>query len=367
MAKKEVDIPAKLLDKGPIALQTDRLRETEVTFINGRQVGFTLIGGYQRNYDIPKGVLHAGRNELVIGCYSESGQVGFTGIYLPKFTTPTDTLTIEGPWLYRQGTEMTPSNALGHTEPLDIERKYPTLAYNAMVAPLFRYGVAGFLWYQGEQNASPLQCWDYDRMLSGLITSWRASFDQKNAPFLVIQLPNYGKPDQPRPGAWAIVREQQTKVAALLPRVACITTIDIGNPVDIHPTNKRDVGHRLALVARNWLYGEPKLLTQGPAFKSMTIQGDKVILDFTNVGRGLMNKNGSDTLSGFVIAGADKVFYRATARLKGDRVIVYSGKIDHPVAVRYAFEASPANIDFYNRDGLPAVPFRTDTEKIDQL
>jgi sialate O-acetylesterase len=353
-----------------LTIEMDRIRESEVTFINGIKIGHTIFGGYMHNYKVPKNLLRSGKNEIIICCYSETNNVGFSGIYLPKIINKKKetVFLFDKGWQYKQGVEATMTAMLGKLEPLDFERKYPTLIYNAMVAPLSNYGIKGFLWYQGEQNASPALCWQYGKMLTNLITSWRLLYKQMNAPFYIVQLPNYGKATEaPTPHAWAVLREQQAKVANDLPSTGFVTTIDVGNPDDIHPTNKIDVGKRLSLLALKNVYGKKNITAESPSFKLLKIENNKAVISFNNMGGGLIINDKSETATAFVVAGADNIFYRATAIITGDKVTVYSDKVPNPIAVRYAFEATPPPVNLFSKEGLPVTPFRTDTGIIKKL
>jgi sialate O-acetylesterase len=208
-------------------------------------------------------------------------------------------------------------------------------------------------------------CYDYEKMLTNLIADWRSSFKRPKLPFLIVQLANFNPvKSNPEPSAWTIVQEAQSKVGKKLKNVGTIVINDIGDAIDIHPKNKQDVGKRLALLARKIVYGEEHITVSGPEFKTATRINDKMSISYTNVGTGLVGKDGNDKLNGFCLAGKDNQFYRANASIEGSHVIVFSDKVKEPLYVRYAFEDNPGKINFYNKEGLPAVPFRTDTLKI---
>jgi sialate O-acetylesterase len=229
-----------------------------------------------------------------------------------------------------------------------------TVLYNAMIAPLVPYGIKGAIWYQGESNASRGQ--QYQTLLPTLITDWRRQFGQGNFPFYIVQLANFMAPDvEPRDDGWPRLREAQNIAAQRVPNAGVAVTIDIGDEKDIHPRNKQDVGKRLALLALAKDYGQ-KIEFSGPAYKSMTVQGNSIRLNFDHA-QGLMAKG--DKLTGFAIAGADKKFVWADARIEGNSIVVSSPQVAAPVAVRYAWGNNPA-ANLYNGAGLPASPFRTD-------
>jgi sialate O-acetylesterase len=248
---------------------------------------------------------------------------------------------------------------------VNIKNGYPTLVYNAMVAPFFTYPVKGVLWYQGEANSDLPVCFNYESMLTTMINSWRASWKEDKLPFLLVQLANYKQKVRvvsPLSG-WAVTQEAQFKVSQSLKNIGIAITNDIGNPDDAHPTNKQDVGKRLAAVAFREVYGDKKVIANGPTFNAVTIRQDTLILTFKNVGGGLFAKNGGDLLNAFSVAGTDNKFHKAIAKICGDKVIVYSNEVLNPINVRYAFESNPPEVNFYNKEGFPAPPFRTDSLK----
>lgn len=247
---------------------------------------------------------------------------------------------------------------------VNVDNFYPTFVYNAMINPFFSYPVKGVLWYQGENNAALSSCYGYEAMLTSLINSWRQSWKSEHLPFLVVQLANHGKVvEQPESSGWSIVQEAQFKVSKQLKNVGLAVTNDIGEAADIHPKNKQDVGKRLAAQAFKIVYGEPERVAQGPTFKSLKTAKEKMEITFDHIGSGLAAKSDDQELAGFAVAGADNVFHRARALIKGNKVVVWSDAVAMPKNVRYAFEASPAVINFYNKEGFPAIPFRTDQLK----
>lgn len=229
----------------------------------------------------------------------------------------------------------------------------PSGLYNAMIAPLTPYAIRGALWYQGEANANPAGAWLYRRLFTQMIESWREAWAQGSFPFYFVQLANFKSN-----GWWPLLRESQNMTLELK-NTGQALAIDVGNPQDIHPNNKQEVGHRLALVARALTYGET-IEYSGPTYREMTITGPQVELWFDHVGTGLVAKGGA--LTGFWIAGADGKFVPAEAKIEGDAVIVKSADVLEPAAVRYAWQDNPA-VSLYNRDGLPASSFRTDVGK----
>jgi sialate O-acetylesterase len=231
----------------------------------------------------------------------------------------------------------------------------PSGLYNGMLAPLVPYAIRGAIWYQGESNAG--RAYQYRRLFPAMITNWRAVWGQGDFPFLFVQLAAFG-PNSAKLGEsdWAELREAQLMTLTASPKTGMALAIDVGTYDDIHPRNKQPVGSRLALSARAVAYGE-KIVHSGPVYQSMKIEGDKVSLSFKHSGGGLEARGGE--LKGFIIAGADKVWREAKAEIKGDHVIVSSPEVAKPVAARYAWMKYPT-CNLYNKEGLPATPFRTD-------
>jgi len=231
----------------------------------------------------------------------------------------------------------------------------PAGLYNAMIAPLIPYGIGGAIWYQGESNAS--RAYQYRKLFGCMIQNWRKDWGQGKFPFLFVQLANFmAVKAEPADSAWAELREAQLMTLAL-PNTGMAVIIDIGEADDIHPKNKQDVGKRLALWALARSYGK-ELVYSGPIYKSMEIDGEKIILHFDHVGGGLV-AGPDEPLKGFAIAGADRKFVWADAKIDGDSVVVSSDEVSTPVAVRYAWADNPV-CNLYNKEGLPASPFRTD-------
>jgi len=227
--------------------------------------------------------------------------------------------------------------------------------YNAMVAPLAPYGVKGAIWYQGESNAD--RAVQYRALLPAMIKSWRDTFGQGEFPFLVVQLaPFMAITNEPTDSAWAELRDAQLYTARNVPNAGLAVITDVGDEKDIHPQKKEPVGARLALAARAIAYGE-KIPYSGPLYDSMTVDGNKAVLSFKHVGAGLEAREGD--LKGFTIAGEDKKFQNANAKIEGDKIVVWSDKVEKPAAVRFGWANYPV-VNLWNKDGLPASPFRTD-------
>jgi sialate O-acetylesterase len=228
--------------------------------------------------------------------------------------------------------------------------------YEGMITPLLPYGFRGALWYQGESNA--LQAHQYRKLLPALIRNWRDASHQPDLDFLIVQLPNHGAiRDEPGESAWAELREAQFMTVQNVPHTGLAVTIDVGDPNDLHPHRKLEVGQRLAVWALGTTYKQP-IEPSGPLYSSMQIEDGAVHLHFEHVGSGL-EAHGDTELRGFAIAGVDHKFHWADARIKGTTVVVSSREVPTPVAVRYAWGDSP-RCNLFNKEGLPASPFRTD-------
>lgn len=232
----------------------------------------------------------------------------------------------------------------------------PAGLYNGMISPLLTYAIKGAIWYQGESNAG--RAYQYRSLFPTMITDWRKSWGA-DFPFFYVQLANFMKrnPDPNAGSAWAELREAQLRTLQLK-NTGMATIIDIGEADDIHPRNKQDVGLRLALAAFKVAYGYDWPYS-GPLYHSMRVDGPSIRVKFTNTDKGLLNNNTNGPLRGFAIAGEDKVFHWAEARIEGDEVVVASPNVPQPVAVRYGWADNPI-CDLYNGYFLPASPFRTD-------
>ncbi len=238
----------------------------------------------------------------------------------------------------------------------------PAELYNGMIANIEPYAVQGAIWYQGESNAG--RAWQYRRLFADMIRNWRADWGY-DFTFLQVQLAPFDKSKKrsladitaaPVDSDWAELREAQLLATKNLKKVGMAVITDVGDKDDIHPTKKQPVGARLALEARRIAYGE-KIVANGPAYDRVKIKNGQATLSFKNVGGGLEARSGE--LTGFAIAGADKKFVWATAKIEADKVVVSSPNVAEPAAVRFGWSDFPV-VNFFNKEGLPATPFRTD-------
>lgn len=341
-----------------MVLYIDSVADNDSTFINGQLVGSTK-GGKARAYAIPDGLLKSGRNVVAIRVTDTDGSGGLMG-RPEQLKLANDNLTIPlaGKWKYRVASVFASSYKPG-------PNTFATQLFNAMINPLIPYAVEGAIWYQGESNAG--RAYQYRKTFPLMIQDWRRHWGY-DFPFLFVQLASFNAAngDSRQGSNWAELREAQT-LTLQLPNTGMAVTSDIGERNDIHPKNKLDVGNRLAAEAMRVAYGkegekgnEP---SRGPRFNKMTVAGNRVTLTFGNVGSGLIAKDKYGYLRGFEVAGADQKFYYAKAEIQGNSVVVHADSVATPVAVRYGWADDNGDVNLYNQENFPAIPFRTDTWK----
>ena len=342
-----------------VRLSLGPIDDSDITWVNGVEVGRTTQRyADPRLYTVPASALHAGGNVVAVRVDDTGGGGGIYGspaaLYLEVGGVRRP---LAGDWRFKVG--------MVSFQP-DGQRinKIPTILYNRMIHPLLGFPIKGVIWYQGESNANSVeQAAAYRRLFRDMISSWRGEWRGSNPefPFLWVQLPNYGPVDS-LPSAnsdWATARESQAAALAL-PNTGQVVAIDLGQAEELHPRNKQDVARRLALVARAVAYGE-RVVASGPTYRRHTVQGSRVTIELGNLGGGLVSRANDGAIPGFAIAGADRRFVWAKAKLDGNRVIVWSGGVAKPASVRYLWTNSPTAPVLYNREGLPVAPFRTDT------
>ena len=351
--RRALELPAEAAGKEAV-LQLGAIDDEDTVWLNGRKIGEGEGWNEARSYKVPAGLLKAGRNSIAVRVLDHSGGGGLVGpADQMKLVAGAAVVPLAGEWRYKVGADLAkcpPFPRRGGGNP-----NVPTVLYNAMIAPLLPYGIKGAIWYQGESNAGRAQ--QYRKVLPAMIGDWRKRFGQGDFPFYIVQLANF-MPKQPAPGPseWAELREAQAMTGNNVPNSGIAVTIDIGDAADIHPRNKQDVGKRLALQALAKTYGKD-VVAAGPEFKSAKVEGGTIRLGFDSVGGGLVAKDG--TLKSFSIAGEDKKFVWAEAKIDGETVLVSSPQVPKPVAVRYGWENNP-DATLYNQAGLPAGPFRSD-------
>lgn len=338
------------------SLLMGRMVDADSVFVNGTFVGNTTYQYPPRRYVIPSNLLKAGENTIAVKLISERGSAGFVKDKDYQIIFESDSIDLAGTWKYKVG------KAAKALQSQTFYRWKPTGLYNAMIHPLLDYNIKGAIWYQGESNTGEPK--KYNELFPTMIESWRENWrqDSSDFPFLFVQLANFmERREYPTDSNWARLREAQ-KDALKISKTGMAVIIDVGEWNDIHPLDKKTVGDRLATSAKKVAYGETSVVASGPMYTSSEIKEDSIILNFDHIGSGLKTKN-AEELKGFAIAGSDKKFVWAKAKIEGDKVIVYSPKVNHPVAVRYAWADNPQNANLYNEEDLPASPFRTDDWK----
>jgi len=352
--RKEINIPASMTGK-PAKVFLGRIVDADALYINGKQVGLTAYQYPQRRYPVAADVLKAGKNIFVIRVTNTAGKGGFVPDKPYCVFADNDTVDLKGTWQYKVGEVFQPRAGGPGAFPINAQNQ-PTALYNAMVAPAINYTIKGFLWYQGEANAGRAE--EYAKLQPAQIIDWRNKWNQGELPFLYVQLPGFMDYNYlPSESGWATLRESQLKSLSV-PNTAMAVAIDAGEWNDIHPDNKKIVGDRLALAAEKMVYGE-NVVASGPIYQSYATEGNKIVISFSNVGSGLTTNDGEE-LSEFAIAGADKKFIWAKAKIEGNKVIVWNDSISDPKYVRYAWADNPVNPNLFNKEGFPASPFRTE-------
>lgn len=351
--RKDFEIPESM-DGRHAKLSMGTLMHNDRVYVNGIFVGSTGYEFPPRRYHIPAGVLKKGKNTIVVRLNAPGGNGEFIKDKPYKIIGDAAEIDLTGTWKYNVGTDM--SEAAAFADRLKNRKNVGSGLYNGMIYPIRNYKVRAAIWYQGESNAG--RAHEYGALMTSLITGWRELWNMPDMPFLLVQLPNYMQThEQPTDSGWARIREAQLQAFKTIPNTALAVTYDVGEWNDIHPLNKKAVAQRLFLGARKAVYGE-KVTASGPVYKDMKVDGDKIIISFTETGRGLMAKGGE--LKHFAIAGADRKFVWADAIIKGNKVIVSSKEVQNPVAARYAWADNPDGANLCNKDGLLASPFRTD-------
>ncbi len=358
--RKEIDLPASMAGK-PAKVFLGRIVDADVLYINGKQIGATTYQYPQRRYNVPADILKLGKNIFVIKVTNTNGKGGFVSGKPYCIFSGNDTVDLKGTWQYKVGEVYIPRTG-GFAGGISAQNQ-PAALYNAMVAPAINYSIKGFLWYQGEANTSRPE--EYAKLQPAQIADWRNKWQQGNLPFLYVQLPGFMDYNYlPSESQWAQLRESQLKSLSVS-NTGMAVAIDLGEWNDIHPDNKKDVGERLALIASKLAYGE-NIVYSGPLYQSSVIDGNKITVSFTNTGSGLMTSD-DEAPAEFAIAGADKKFVWANAKIDGDKIVVWSDEVPAPLYVRYAWADNPVNPNLYNKEvrqdgsvvqGLPASPFR---------
>ena len=350
--RRPFDLP-KNWDGSDAELHLGAVDDDDKTWVNGVEVGATTGWNLPRVYHIPSSALKQTNNVIAVRVLDLGGNGGIWGGSDPMMRLVahtgrlTNSIPLTGEWLCHPGAPLAKTGL--PPEDYSQSPNTPTVLYNAMIAPLLPYAIRGAIWYQGEANVGRER--QYRALFPAMIADWRQAWGEGSFPFLFVQIAPFN-------GNTPEIRESQLLTLQSATNTAMVVTVDCGDANDIHPPHKQPVGARLALAARVLAYGE-KLEYLGPVFESMKINGSNAILSFTHIGGGLAAKEGS--LQGFTIAGEDKVFHPALAEIQGKTIVVSSNAVSQPVAVRYGWANVPEG-NLFNRDGLPASPFRTDVD-----
>lgn len=346
--RKTIDLPAASTGKN-LKIHLGKIMTGDITYFNGEEVGRERWDG-ARNYDIPARLVKKGKNTIAIKLLSEwdSGCIGDE--VKDSYVYSQDNkihISLKGSWKYNGRIE--PELPVGNSNYNRI-----SALFNTKINPLIPYGIRGFLWYQGEGNSGDPQL--YKKLQSTMLSDWRIRFQQGYLPFIYVQLPNItGR-------LWQYFREAQEDLLKY-PNTAMVVSIDAGDPYNIHPADKKPIGERMFLAAKKLVYNDT-VVASGPKFESFNIKGDSIVLSFSDVGTGLVSKDNL-ALRCFEISPDGNYFVPAQAMIKNNQVIVYNTSIKNPVSVRYAWSSNP-DVNLFNKEGLPAQPFRTFIESSNQ-
>ena len=348
--RRQFNVPANMAGK-QVSLKFGRIADADSVMINGKFIGSTGSQYSERNYRIPEGLLKEGTNTIIVKITNYIRHGGFVPGKHYEISTESNTINLEGDWKVKVG-----SVASDQLEDRLFTGKIPTGLFKGLIAPLLNYKIKGAIWYQGESNTS--RAFEHYDLFKLLIKDWRQNWNQGDFPFLFVQLPNFTEVNiESTKYDWAIFRESQLK-ALNIPNTGMAVTIDVGEFNDIHPKKKKPVGERLALAAQKIAYGNNNVVYSGPKYKSMELNGKEATLSFDFIGSGLISSDGKE-LSNFEICGIDNNWANANAKIENNKIVVWNNSITQPVAVRYAWANDPEGINFYNKEGLPASPFRT--------
>jgi sialate O-acetylesterase len=337
-------------------LSLGEIERMDTAYVNGTEVGGSAWVENPRRYFIRDGILKPGRNVIAIRVLKTKADGGFLSKPEELNLTLADgtKIALAGAWKAKLSVGARPPQAL----PIAYENwpVMPSVLYEGMLAPIAPLSITGAIWYQGEQN-SP-RGYQYRKILPAMIADWRALFEQGDFPFYIVSLPAFTKhSDVPVNGDnWTETRESQAITAATVPNSCLAVTVDTGDADNIHAKDKQPVGDRLALCALAKHYGE-KVVYSGPTLQSVERVPGSIRLHFAHTDGGLVVKG--DKLGEFSIAGDDRKWFWADARIEGDTVVVSSPSVPNPTQVRYAWQSNPA-ATLFNGAGLPAAPFRTD-------
>ncbi len=350
---RQIDIPDEMA-AGQTTLALAENDSPNEIYINGKRVAEGVLPGV-RTLTLPPNTWKPGPNRLLIKL-GEMVNPAWYGLGLKGsandlyVSSALQRISLAKDW------QIMPAFGQQHTYKRFMNNVGVSI-YNAMIAPLVPFGIRGVLWYQGESNAG--RAYQYRQTFPLMITDWRQRWGQ-NFSFYFVQLSSFGGNQSSNQGSgWAELREAQN-MTLNLPKTGMAVTTDIGNPADVHPTNKQDVAHRLAANALKLDYGQA-ITYSSPLYDTVSFAGGKALVSFKHVADGLRVKDKYNYLKGFEIAGDDKVFYYAKAEIVGNQVVVSHPAVPKPVAVRYAWTDAPEEANLFNAAGFPVSPFRTDS------
>jgi sialate O-acetylesterase len=328
----------------------------DTAFVNGQFVGASAWVENPRIYNVKPGLLKPGTNSIVVRVFKLKPTGGFMSKpdVLRLVLGDGTAFPLAGDWKGALSVDARPPHPL----PMGFENwpVMPSVLYQGMLEPIAPLAITGAIWYQGEANSE--RAYQYQTLLPTMIKDWRNLFGQGDFPFYIVSLPAFmHHEDHPVESTWAELREAQAIAARNVPNAALAVTVDTGEPDNIHPQDKKIVGERLAFCALSQQYGR-KLPYQGPTFKSVEHVPGALKIHFDHADGGLVAKGGR--AGEFSIAGKDRKWYLADAKIEGDAIVIASPHVPEPEAVRYAWQSFP-EATLYNGAGLPAVPFRTDT------
>jgi sialate O-acetylesterase len=350
---KVVNVSAEMAAKPTTLLLAENDSKNDI-YINGKLVASETSKGAKK-IALPANTWKAGSNQLVIKMGRMKSMSWFGTGMAGK---PADLALEDGVQRVSLATDwyLMPS-FVGKHEYAHLMNNVGTTIYNAMIAPLIPFAIRGSLWYQGETNAG--RAFQYRQSFPLMINDWRTRWNDDFS-FYWVQLSSYGSDNNSNRGSnWAELREAQNMTLSL-PKTGMAVTTDIGNPKDIHPTNKQDVGHRLAVNALKFDYGQ-NVVFSSPLYDKMTVDGNKAVISFKYADGGLVVEDRYGYVKGFEIAGEDKVFHYAKAEIAGDQVVVSNPLVTKPVSVRYNWADAPEDGNLFNKERFPLSPFRTDS------
>lgn len=358
--RKDVTVSSDMAGKS-VQLSLSAIDDMDMTFVNGVEVGRTDMAvpnfyNTMRRYTVPAGLLKAGTNVIAVRAYDGQGPGGFSG---PNELMKLGSISISEGWKFK--VEGPKRGALPDAGPepqapqTTSDPNFPSNLYNAMLYPLAPYSIRGAIWYQGESNAG--RAVQYRSLLPDMIKDWRQIFRQGDFPFYMVQLANFMAPSTTQfDSQWAELRDAQDYVGQMK-NCGTATILDIGEANDIHPRNKRDVGDRLARIALRKNYGKG-IEWQGPRISKARVDGSSIVVSFSHA-NGLKTPDGKAPM-GFAICGADGKWKWAQAKIVDNNVVLTSAEVASPMFVRYGWQDNPP-VNLINNDGLPAMPFRTDS------